>query len=48
MRIAEPERLLTKLQEIANNDTQPLIARNHATRMIDSIKKGKFKSPMRK
>ena len=48
MRIAEPERLLPKLQEIANNDTQPLIARNHATRMMDSIKKGKFKSPIKK
>lgn len=48
LRIAEPERLLAKLQEIANNDTQPLIARNHAARMIDSIKKGKFKSPIKK
>jgi len=47
-RIAEPEQLLTMLREISGNDTQPLIARNHATRMIDSIKKGKFKSPMRK
>lgn len=47
-RIAEPEKLLTMLREISGNDTQPLIARNHATRMIDSIKKGKFKSPMRK
>jgi hypothetical protein len=47
-RVAEPEQLLAMLREISGNDTQPLIARNHATRMIDSIKKGKFKSPMRK
>lgn len=47
-RVAEPEQLLTMLREISGNDTQPLIARNHATRMIDSIKKGKFKTPMRK
>jgi hypothetical protein len=47
-RVAEPEQLLAMLREISGNDTQPLIARNHATRMIDSIKKGKFKSPMKK
>ena len=47
-RITEPERLLAKLQEVAVNPTQPLIARNHATRMVSDIKKGKFKTMMRK
>ena len=46
-RITEPERLLTKLQEVAVNPTQPLIARNHATRMVSDIKKGKFKTTMK-
>jgi hypothetical protein len=47
-RIAEPERLLTALNEIAADDTQPLIARNHARKIVDAIKKGKFKSPVKK
>jgi hypothetical protein len=47
-RIAEPERLLTTLNEIAGDDTQPLIARNHARKIIEEIKKGKFKSPVKK
>jgi len=47
-RITEPERLLAKLQEVASNDTQPLIARNHAMRIVSDIKKGKFKTTMRK
>ena len=46
--IAEPERVLSVLNEIAGDDTQPLIARNHAKRIIDAIKKGKFKSPVKK
>jgi hypothetical protein len=46
-RVAEPEQMLAALYEIAGNDTQPLIARNHATRIADNIKKGKFKSPVR-
>ena len=46
--IAEPERVLTVLNEIAGDDTQPLIARNHAKRIVDAIKKGKFKSPVKK
>ena len=46
-RVAEPEQMLTALYEIAGNDTQPLIARNHAVRIADNIKKGKFKSPIR-
>lgn len=45
--IAEPERVLTALNEIAGDDTQPLIARNHAKRIIEAIKKGKFKSPVK-
>ena len=47
-RIAEPPRVLGALNEIAGDDTQPLIARNHAKRIIDAIKKGKFKSPVKK
>jgi hypothetical protein len=47
-RIAEPERLLGALTEIAGDDTQSLIARNHARRIVENIKKGKFKSPVRK
>lgn len=47
-RIAEPARVLAPLNEIAGDDTQPLIARNHAKRIIDAIKKGKFKSPVKK
>ena len=47
-RIAEPERLLAALNEIASDDFQPLIARNHAKRIIEDIKKGKFKSPVKK
>jgi hypothetical protein len=46
-RLAEPERMLAPLQEIAGDDTQPLIARNQATRIIEGIKKGKFKSPVK-
>jgi hypothetical protein len=46
-RLAEPGRMLAPLQEIAGDDTQPLIARNHATRIIEGIKKGKFKSPVK-
>ena len=42
-RIAEPPRLLTALNEIAGDDSQPLIARNHAKRIIEAIKKGNFK-----
>lgn len=47
-RLAEPERMLAPLREIAGDDTQALIARNHAVRIIDGIRKGKFKSPVRK
>lgn len=46
--IAEPERVLTVLNDIAGDDTQPLIARNHARRISEAIKKGKFKSPVKK
>ena len=47
-RVAEPEQMLAALNEIAGNDTQALIARNHASRIADNIKKGKFKSPIKK
>jgi hypothetical protein len=47
-RIAEPERLLAALNEIAGDDSQPLIARNQAKKIVDAIKKGKFKSPVKK
>ncbi|HJQ26127.1 MAG TPA: hypothetical protein VKA60_19570 [Blastocatellia bacterium] len=47
-RITEPERLLAKLQEIANNPTQPLIAQNHARQIVTNINKGKYKTTMRK
>jgi hypothetical protein len=46
-RIAEPERLLAALSETAGDDTQPLIARNQAKRIVEAIKKGKFKSPVK-
>jgi hypothetical protein len=48
VRIAEPEQLIATLEEIAGDDTQPLIARNHARRVIEAIKKGKYKSPIKK
>jgi hypothetical protein len=47
-RVAEPEHMLAALREIADNDTQPLIARNHASRIAEGIKKGKYKSPIKK
>lgn len=47
-RITEPARVLAALNEIAGDDTQPLIARNHAKRIIEAIQKGKFRSPMKK
>jgi hypothetical protein len=46
-RVAEPEQLLAILKEISGDDTQPLIARNQATRITDNIKKGKFKTPIK-
>ena len=46
--IAEPERILAVLNEMVADDTQPLIARNHAKRIVEAIKKGKYKSPMKK
>jgi hypothetical protein len=46
--IAEPERVLVVLDEMGADDTQPLIARNHAKRIAEAIKKGKYKSPMKK
>lgn len=46
-RLAEPQRMLAPLREIAGDDTQPLIARNQATRIIEGIRKGKYKSPVK-
>jgi hypothetical protein len=46
-RYAEPEQLIPMLRNIAQDDTLPLIARNSATRLIASIQKGKFKSPVK-
>jgi hypothetical protein len=45
--IAEPERMLKALRELAGNDSLPLIARNHAGRIIAAIEKKKYKSPMK-
>ena len=47
-RITEPARVLATLNEIAGDDSQPLIARNHAKRIVEAIKKGKFKSTLKK
>ncbi|MCI0485833.1 MAG: hypothetical protein L0229_04445 [Blastocatellia bacterium] len=46
-RIAEPEGLIGPLREIANNDVFPLIARNRVKRVIESIEKKKYKSPVK-
>ena len=46
-RYAEPDQLISTLRDIAQDDTLPLIARNHATRLITSIQKGKFRSPVK-
>lgn len=47
-RVAEPDRMLSVLREIAGNDTAPLIARNHASRIVSAIEKKKFKSMLDK
>jgi hypothetical protein len=47
-RIAEPAQLIPMLRDIAKNDSAPLIARNHAKRIITAIEKGKYKSPVKK
>ncbi|HYE72491.1 MAG TPA: hypothetical protein VEF04_04135 [Blastocatellia bacterium] len=39
--IADPEKLMPLLQEIKTDESVPLIARNHAERLIQSIKKGR-------
>jgi hypothetical protein len=46
-RLAEPDQLIPALRDIAQDDTLPLIARDQATRLINNIQKGKFKSPVR-
>lgn len=48
VRITEPARVLAALKEIVADDIQPLIARNHAKRIIADIQKGKYKSPIKK
>jgi hypothetical protein len=47
-RVAEPEQMLAALRNINSNDALPLIARNHAKRIVDNIEKKKFKSPVKK
>jgi hypothetical protein len=47
-RIAEPPQVLQALRDFAKNDSAPLIARNHAKRIIEAIEKGKYKSPIKK
>ena len=47
-RLTEPSALLTSLRDISGSDASPLIARNHAKRIIASIEKGKFKTPIKK
>lgn len=39
--IAEPRRLVSLLEEIKTDESVPLIARNHAERLIEMINKGK-------
>jgi hypothetical protein len=46
-RIAEPAQLLPALREIAKSDFAPLIARNQAKRIIESIEKNKYKTPVK-
>jgi hypothetical protein len=46
-RLAEPDQLIPKLRDIAQDDTLPLISRNQATRLINNIQKGKFRSPVK-
>lgn len=46
-RIADPDQLADLLRAMMNDDTLPLIARNHASRLIKAISKGAYKSPIR-
>jgi hypothetical protein len=47
-RIAEPTALSKPLSDLQIDETMPLIARNQAKRIVDDIRKGKFKSPVKK
>lgn len=47
-RVAEPERVLAMLEDIAGDNTGTLIARNHAGRIIKDIRKGKYKVAVKK
>ncbi|HKV40406.1 MAG TPA: hypothetical protein VJX67_14430 [Blastocatellia bacterium] len=46
-RLAEPEQLIPALRAMSEDDTNPLIARNQAKRIIAAIQKGKYKSPVK-
>jgi hypothetical protein len=46
-RLAEPEQVARILRDISQDDTLPLIARNHADRIISAIHKKKYKSPVK-
>lgn len=43
-RLAEPQQLVKPLRTVAQEDSLPLIARNHAARMVAAIEKGKVKA----
>jgi len=40
--------MLAALRNINSNDALPLIARNHAKRIVERIEKKKFKTPVKK
>lgn len=46
-RLVEPESLVDPLRDISQDDTLPLIARNHADKIITAIQKKKYKSPIK-
>lgn len=45
--LADPQQLVKPLRTIAQEDSLPLIARNHASRLIAGIDKGKYKAPFK-
>ncbi|MEW6126248.1 MAG: hypothetical protein AB1757_04225 [Acidobacteriota bacterium] len=46
-RITEPPQLIPVLREISNSNFAPIIARNQAKRIVESIEKQKYKTPIR-
>jgi hypothetical protein len=46
-RLANPQQLVKPLRTIAQEDSLPLIARNHANRLIAGIDKGRYKAPFK-